>query len=669
MVGDGVGGPGTAVDASIADGITRLLVAVDHPLPVEVLRRVEMLVDADLAGALTQLERAGLVEWHADGTLTATVIAHADVHLARAERAHLRGATGRAASGSSIPPVTVTEWLVDGARLSPDPELVVRTLERADELIRVGAVDVATDVLGVLNAAIGRGLAVSAVDEIRIANRIAFLLRWTGHSDEATALAQNALTKARTANDPVALAVATVAWRPDAIAVSDDVTALAIVDEALARLPDGHDLVRGRLLAARSSALLFTDLDDAVVAADQALEIAEESDDAEALIEAAYARRLATWHPANQGEALALAATMVAAAPRAVDLTEYGATTRLQVFMEQGDWPHVDAEIAAMGQRLRTAPRPVETVWWTMARAARAQSRGDWDAAAALMDEMFAHHVGPEYGAAFQLLLTQQILNAWHRGEDLTPLVGADLLPAGPMRTSWEACLLGWTCDRRDAADVRRELDRLLADGAASIRPDLTFGPVTSSLAMAAATIGAAGHAATLYEMTLPYADQWAGTGGAVVNGPYALHLARLADLLDRRDEAAALLDQAEQSASSGECRPWLARIALARAERSSDAAERRRHAAAAAELAEAIGMATVAQAARRLVGGALPAGLTAREVEVLRLVAAGTTNAGIGEALFLSVKTVERHLLNAYRKIGARNRSDATAFTLRELS
>jgi DNA-binding CsgD family transcriptional regulator len=33
-----------------------------------------------------------------------------------------------------------------------------------------------------------------------------------------------------------------------------------------------------------------------------------------------------------------------------------------------------------------------------------------------------------------------------------------------------------------------------------------------------------------------------------------------------------------------------------------------------------------------------------------------------------LSVHTIERHLANAYRKIGARNRADATAFALREL-
>jgi DNA-binding CsgD family transcriptional regulator len=58
------------------------------------------------------------------------------------------------------------------------------------------------------------------------------------------------------------------------------------------------------------------------------------------------------------------------------------------------------------------------------------------------------------------------------------------------------------------------------------------------------------------------------------------------------------------------------------------------------------------------------PDGLTAREVEVLRLLAGGHTNAEIAATLVISVHTVERHLANAYRKIGARNRAEAAAYT-----
>jgi DNA-binding NarL/FixJ family response regulator len=60
------------------------------------------------------------------------------------------------------------------------------------------------------------------------------------------------------------------------------------------------------------------------------------------------------------------------------------------------------------------------------------------------------------------------------------------------------------------------------------------------------------------------------------------------------------------------------------------------------------------------------PDGLTAREVEVLRLISGGHSNADIAQQLVLSVRTVERHITNVYAKISARGRADATAYALR---
>lgn len=58
--------------------------------------------------------------------------------------------------------------------------------------------------------------------------------------------------------------------------------------------------------------------------------------------------------------------------------------------------------------------------------------------------------------------------------------------------------------------------------------------------------------------------------------------------------------------------------------------------------------------------------GLTSREIQVLRRVAAGASNKEIAAQLDVAVSTVERHLVNIYNKIGARGRADAIAFALR---
>jgi DNA-binding NarL/FixJ family response regulator len=60
------------------------------------------------------------------------------------------------------------------------------------------------------------------------------------------------------------------------------------------------------------------------------------------------------------------------------------------------------------------------------------------------------------------------------------------------------------------------------------------------------------------------------------------------------------------------------------------------------------------------------PDGLSLREVEVLRLIAAGYTNREIADRLVVSVRTVERHAVNIYAKTGTRGRTDAVAYAHR---
>ncbi|SEF86668.1 DNA-binding response regulator, NarL/FixJ family, contains REC and HTH domains [Nonomuraea solani] len=94
----------------------------------------------------------------------------------------------------------------------------------------------------------------------------------------------------------------------------------------------------------------------------------------------------------------------------------------------------------------------------------------------------------------------------------------------------------------------------------------------------------------------------------------------------------------------------------------------------AAALRSAAAGQSTFSAAATKRLVGALsreapepvtvcPDGLTAREVEVLRLIERGLNNAEIGARLFIAETTVKTHINNAFAKIGVRNRTEAAGY------
>jgi DNA-binding NarL/FixJ family response regulator len=56
---------------------------------------------------------------------------------------------------------------------------------------------------------------------------------------------------------------------------------------------------------------------------------------------------------------------------------------------------------------------------------------------------------------------------------------------------------------------------------------------------------------------------------------------------------------------------------------------------------------------------------LTARQIEVLRLVARGMTNAQVADELFLSRRTVHAHLRDIFRRLNVSHRSAATRWAI----
>jgi DNA-binding CsgD family transcriptional regulator len=126
-------------------------------------------------------------------------------------------------------------------------------------------------------------------------------------------------------------------------------------------------------------------------------------------------------------------------------------------------------------------------------------------------------------------------------------------------------------------------------------------------------------------------------------------------------------LRKAQQSWSRLECPYEVARVRLltGRALTSlGDTGSGRQELQAAHEAFVALGAAPMAEQAATLIEPArLPAGLTAREVEVLRLVASGHSNSQIAADLTLSEKTVARHLSNIFTKLDVGSRTAAAAY------
>jgi DNA-binding CsgD family transcriptional regulator len=171
-------------------------------------------------------------------------------------------------------------------------------------------------------------------------------------------------------------------------------------------------------------------------------------------------------------------------------------------------------------------------------------------------------------------------------------------------------------------------------------------------------------------QLTLALID--AGTGDYVM-GAQALTMARMASLLEEHSEAVDWFERAQAKLRADGRRPLrvIALVDQATAAHAARAPLPIRELREARELATELGMTGWTERAAALLEQAEatpPAGLTGRESEILRFLAEGLTNREIADTLVLSVHTIERHLANAYRKIGARNRADATAFALRNL-
>ncbi len=223
---------------------------------------------------------------------------------------------------------------------------------------------------------------------------------------------------------------------------------------------------------------------------------------------------------------------------------------------------------------------------------------------------------------------------------------------------------LGLLC--LDRGDVTGAVAQLRHAAAAGARPPLTHARLLSAVVtaeLAAGDTDAAGAAADGLHELAARTDRDLLVALALMSG------ADVALARDEVDEALPLLRDAGVICQRLDF-PYEAaqvRVGLGEAARHrGDEQTARMHFAAAMAAFERLGARPAADRVRARIEerpDELPAGLSEREVEVLRLVAEGLSNRDVAERLFISEHTVRRHLSNSYTKIGVTSRAAATAF------
>jgi len=351
-----------------------------------------------------------------------------------------------------------------------------------------------------------------------------------------------------------------------------------------------------------------------------------------------------------------------------------GLTWIAAAFLSQGQRDRAEAIWRELDELAARSGQPTVQILAWRGPAAIATIDGRLDDVIAIVGRMtdYGTETGlAEYAHVSAALSGQRALIYLGRYED------AALLAEGPVSVPLR--ILVHALSGR-VAGVRSHLDEhVLARPAFGTEADVTQGYMDVFRLEAALCIDHLDAAERLLDRLSPLHHV---TTGIRVTTCVARHLGGAAARLGRHDQALAHYGSALDVASALRFRPEIALVRMGLAELLLDAyPDRLAEAASHLELAlpelRAMKMAPSLAQAEALSARLSPAQqlptpranrdeLTAREIEVLRLVAAGRSNAEIAEALVMSIRTAERHLANIYAKLGtggAIARAVATTF------
>lgn len=463
--------------------------------------------------------------------------------------------------------------------------------------------------------------------------------------------------------------------------------AARLLRDALAGLEAGDTTLKVEVLSSLARALIFSGESEAAARfGTQAEAMARRIGDARTLSTALRAGLAARWHPANFErrmtntlEAMRLA-EQVGDRERALEAGSW----RLFDLMELGDLHRHAQELGAYAETAIAMRQPFYRYVHLSSQAMLSLFHGRF--AQAEQDACEALQFGRRipsldapgvFGMQMFSLRRQQ-----GRLKELAPVV-AHFVQARPAAAWWRPGLAIAYAETGMIEQARAQFELLAVDGFAAVPRDALWVTSMAYLAEVCALLRDAQRAGQLYEFLLPCDGRnVVSPPNVVCFGAAARFLGMLATTTGRWTQAQGHFEAALSANARQEGWPWLAHTQhqyaamLLMRGAPGDAA----HAASLLDEAiassRALGMAALAERAatlrasigRESCGEPRPAGLSVRELEVLRLVATGKGNRAIAQQLFVSPNTVANHVRNILAKTHTANRTEAAAFALRHL-
>jgi predicted ATPase len=469
-----------------------------------------------------------------------------------------------------------------------------------------------------------------------------------------------------------------------------------LLENALALAPADDSALKARVMArlAVDYRVIPNMSDRSAALSEESLAMARRLNDPSVLAAVLVARFSAIWAPDSLDERLAVASEGCRAAETAGDVSP---ALWSQYFVgiasyESGDIDALDRAYEAAAEAAQRSGMPYFRWVTSLARAGVAIREGRFADVDVSQPELGGHSHALVAVYARMIMLFQ-LRREIGLADDLDEAIGAvielsgeSLDPfdrgRGTVARAFRTILLA---EAGYLDDARSAFETLAIQDFADLPKDPYWLTTIALLSEACVMIGDLARAALLYDLLLPYAHRNASPASSCVPyGSVSHYLGLLATQLDRMVDAARHFEAALGLNERMRDRPAVARTKyryaemLIRRNLPGDRERAQELLSQARSAAEEIGMPRLVDHAQALAtsivtpsgaaraAGAQQHGLSARELDVLRLIVSGKSDREIAEALFISPRTVTTHVSNIFNKLKVNTRAEAAALAVR---